>query len=821
MSAIAPNEQELKTFGAAFVTHLAEAIASLCGIELKPLESISDKEFLISAKVQSDLPCLAMISFSGGICGDYIIGCDPEEWRPVFTDFVSESDPFESLFVGFIKESLNMAVGHAINALRDKYPNLTFISPKVIYGHLDYPETYVVSFRIGADVIHRFEGHLAINTMQHEMETTLQKEQQEKSEALVRAKMMKEVADRLEAEVTLRTRDLRIAKERTEVILKSLTEILFTVNRNLQISGESSDSAKQFFPSSLEGANVLDLLYPPGNPSLQLERRRMADFLESAFELLIPQQFASMLPQAPINLTYIKAAEHGKVFRFTMQYSPIIEEGQLEKIVISMRDNTEISELRDSLGLSYKKMVSSLEHLESLLSDEHHTTSLSAYLEDMIPLAEAVTEGLRHIDQEQIANLMRLTHTIKGGARSFKLDHIQYFAHEAESLLTKLKSGEQNLSADDYAALSEHVTMVASGLKSLKKLFAKESSPDRTLVWISCIDNLKRSTQALGYELNKNVEMEADGEYVLYGKDLSIFNRILPHMIRNSIDHGIESSAERQASSKSQQGHIAISLDLVNESWQLIYQDDGRGINRDKLLDKALRKGLISSTVEVKGLPDLLKIMCSPGFSTADQVTEISGRGVGMDAVRTLLQEAGGDLELRKADQTGTQFLMTWKVQEKTPLRQWSHTLHEEILVVDDEPEYAELMIEIVRAETKLPLLAARNGKEALDLMESRPIGLVITDIRMPTMSGWEFLALLSQQHARVPVIVMSGSSDPEMERKLSNLGVVGFLPKPVDFELLRSAVKRALNIRRKHAAEEETKRLSAAKETPKLRLSA
>ncbi len=813
MSTDVLTEGDLHSYAEAFANHLSVAIASLSGIDLVPAPFSNGELYSLGKTLQLSYPYTAMTSFSGGICGDYMISCEAREWENVFSELVSETEPFETLFISFLKECLNMAVGHAIDVLRPKFPNLTFISPKFLVGSLDYPATDTISLKLTGGPIQHFEIHLAINTMLHEVERALQKEHIERIEAQVRVALMKEMAEQLESEVSARTRELRAAKERTEAILRSLSEMLLTINRDLTVADEVSDSAKTFFGSRMIGRSLLDLFYPISKSSLQIERQSMEDFLGSAFDLLVPDQFSAMIGQAPQRLYFLREGERGKAFRFSLQYSPVIVEGQLEKIVISMRDDTIIGELKDAMGTSYKKMVSSLEHLQTLLDDEQNTQSLIAYLEDMVPLAESLNDGLKHFDEEKVEDLMRHTHTIKGGARTFKLEYIQYFAHEAESILTKLRKGQSSLTTSDFVTLSENVRMVIAGLKSLKKMFTKESPPDATSVWLSCVENLKRSARALAYDLQKDVDFEVDSEFMLYGKDLSIFNRILPHLLRNSIDHGLELPAERKLRGKRIQGKIHLHMELVDDLWQLSYKDDGRGVDIEKVRSKALRQGLIDQGEDLQSHEDILRILCHPGFSSLNEVTEISGRGVGMDAIKTLLEQSGGSLTLKDSSRTGTLFLMQWKPQEKNPMRQWASEAQEAILIVDDETENSEILVEIIRRETKRMILCARDGKEALQLLASESIGLVLTDINMPQMSGWQFLSELIKNYNSIPVIVMTGASEEETRRRIFNLGVTGFLDKPLDYQLLRSTIRQALSQRRRHAADEESKRRSLSRE--------
>jgi CheY-like chemotaxis protein len=362
--------------------------------------------------------------------------------------------------------------------------------------------------------------------------------------------------------------------------------------------------------------------------------------------------------------------------------------------------------------------------------------------------------------------------------------------------------------------LSEHIRMVMAGLKYLRKMFAKESPPDATSIWLSCVENLKRSSRALAYDLQKDVDFEVDSEFMLYGKDLSVFNQILPHFLRNSIDHGLEIPADRKQRGKRPQGRIQLRLDWVDEAWQCDYKDDGRGIDAEKIRAKAIQLHLITDEVAQLDKQDLLRLICHPGFSTLSEATEISGRGVGMDAIKKMVEDSEGTLQMVDTNRGGTHFRIRWKPQEKTPMRQWSNEDKEAILIVDDEAENAEILLEIIRRETKRMILCAQNGKEALEILGREPVGLVLTDIRMPNMSGWQFLSEVLKNYEHIPILVMTGDTDEDVRRRVYNLGVNGFLEKPLDYQALRSSIRQALALRRRLAADEEIKRRNSQRTT-------
>ena len=132
----------------------------------------------------------------------------------------------------------------------------------------------------------------------------------------------------------------------------------------------------------------------------------------------------------------------------------------------------------------------------------------------------------------------------------------------------------------------------------------------------------------------------------------------LVHLIRNAIDHGIESDPEeRQAAGKPEVGRVDLRAFHREGNIHIQIEDDGRGIDRDRILAKAIDRGLIREN-ETLSDREILQLICEPGFSTAPEITEISGRGVGMDVVKRAIEEMGGKLEITSEVGKGSIFTL-------------------------------------------------------------------------------------------------------------------------------------------------------------------
>lgn len=172
--------------------------------------------------------------------------------------------------------------------------------------------------------------------------------------------------------------------------------------------------------------------------------------------------------------------------------------------------------------------------------------------------------------------------------------------------------------------------------------------------------SLPRAVRDLTRLTGKQVHLEIQGEAVeLDRKVLEMIADPLVHLIRNAVDHGIETVAERQAVGKPPQGRITVRAVTAGAEVRVTVADDGRGIDPQRLREHAQRLGIISAEAAAH-VPDheALDLIFMPGFSTANVVTDISGRGVGMDVVRQNLAAVGGRVEVESQPGQGTQVTM-------------------------------------------------------------------------------------------------------------------------------------------------------------------
>ncbi len=319
-------------------------------------------------------------------------------------------------------------------------------------------------------------------------------------------------------------------------------------------------------------------------------------------------------------------------------------------------DISRLGEILVTEGLASKEQV-----LDALNTQQHQGEQKTP-LGEILLQAKAITErALDHALQKQekqgkpseedatirvetkrLDSVMNLVgELVLGRNRLIKIGTQLEQTHEADPQVRVL--GE-TLAQLNLVTTDLQLAVMKTRMLPIKKVFAK----------------LPRMVRDLSQKLGKQVRLELHGEETELDK--SVADEIgdpLVHLVRNAIDHGIETPSERQLKGKPGEGALRILASQEGNSIVIRIQDDGRGILIEKVRAKALAKGLVSeaelATMEAR---EILNMIFLPGFSTAEKVTDVSGRGVGMDVVRTNIRKINGSVEIESEQGKGSQIII-------------------------------------------------------------------------------------------------------------------------------------------------------------------
>ena len=235
------------------------------------------------------------------------------------------------------------------------------------------------------------------------------------------------------------------------------------------------------------------------------------------------------------------------------------------------------------------------------------------------------------VDSDQFSDLKRILKDIQHKHNEYYRDYTEYFA--------------------DFSDYSRTMDNFSDSLY-------REVISCRMRPFIEGVRDFPRSVRDLSRKLGKKISLEIIGESIAVDKDiLDRLNAPLNHLVRNAVDHGIETPEERLKAGKAETGIVRLTARHWAGMLNISISDDGSGIDIEKIRAKAVSKGLASAEIAVKLTEaELLEFMFLPGFSTAAAVTEISGRGVGLDVVQTMAQEVRGLIKVETELGKGTSF---------------------------------------------------------------------------------------------------------------------------------------------------------------------
>jgi chemotaxis protein histidine kinase CheA len=281
--------------------------------------------------------------------------------------------------------------------------------------------------------------------------------------------------------------------------------------------------------------------------------------------------------------------------------------------------------------------------------------------------SESIRISLERIDE--IIHNMAALQSLEIVARNIARD--TEYINDASKQFSKLVSASQSWNSPLIQEFRP-IELMASKLGSLVKNYALDvgnnirSAYDsvislRMLPLSTALDAYPRFVFNIASELGKKVQIKIEGSESEIDKNLiESLSEVFLHMIRNSVDHGIESPEERRAAGKNETGLITVHCVRESGNMKVTITDDGRGIDTERIRKKIVDKGLVSKEAAA-GLSEeeLLNYIFQSGFSTAEKITDVSGRGVGMDTVRNNIELMRGSIAVQNKAGEGTVFIIS------------------------------------------------------------------------------------------------------------------------------------------------------------------
>ncbi|MDQ3230595.1 MAG: ATP-binding protein [Pseudobdellovibrionaceae bacterium] len=351
-------------------------------------------------------------------------------------------------------------------------------------------------------------------------------------------------------------------------------------------------------------------------------------------------------------------------------WSPMVnEEGMVEKLLVAMKDVTHFNLMRKQSEVQNRRIAFLGQYLGV---DSHEFVIVTSQL---ISLCDAVKhQGPGALDSKPgpeqmdfVEQVFAELHTSKAFCRKLGLADLCDSIHDAENYLHSLKSHLERFSEDRIRlALNAIRGRIAEYHDTLQMLgiVQGEAHVGRPKRLESLLIELLSERLGLAKALGKPVPvlfLDAKESVTLDGPQAQALEQAIVHLLRNSMDHGLETDEERRAAGKSDCGSLSIKLVDEGDAWGLTYEDDGRGVNLDLVFAKAVQKGLVEKNSYISE-QQVAELIFKSGFSTREEVTDTSGRGVGLDAAARKMLEVGGRLGVELVERLADGALGLWHV---------------------------------------------------------------------------------------------------------------------------------------------------------------
>jgi HPt (histidine-containing phosphotransfer) domain-containing protein len=503
---------------------------------------------------------------------------------------------------------------------------------------------------------------------------------------------LKIMNDNLEELVAQRTLQLRQKTNDIQTMLQNMPQGILTVTAGGVIHPEYSAYLEQIFETqSIAGKSMMDLVF--SKTSLGSDILSQVDAVIGA---CIGEDKMNFEFNTHLMVTeFDKTMPNGKVKSLELSWSPICNEDDIcEKLMLCVRDVTELKALAAEAG-QQKRELEMIGQVLAVNQEKFHQFVDSSM--QFIDENKNIIEKTDAKDQETIGLLFRNMHTIKGNARTYGLLQLTNTVHETEQTYDNMRKNPEvewdkahllEQLKDTFGALQEYskVNEVKLGRKGpgrrggvdkflmvqkdhIESLIETLEHPDakpaeaKDALFRRVLSTLKQigtekigeilagvtdSLPSLAKELGKEAPVVVihDEGIVVRNQIADLLKNTFMHLLRNSMDHGIETSEKRVAQGKPPIGKIELDLSVSGGRLWLKLHDDGRGLALGLIRRKAIESGLITEDQQVAP-EQLAQMIFASGFSTAAAVTEVSGRGVGMDAVKGFIEREGGSIELR------------------------------------------------------------------------------------------------------------------------------------------------------------------------------
>ena len=485
---------------------------------------------------------------------------------------------------------------------------------------------------------------------------------------------------------------------KVKLLVDNMKQSLFSVDKKGSIVEPVSKFSTEIFGKEIVNQNIFEVLYDDTK-----KNQEAYDSIKNTYEIVFGEdsmQWELAEGGLPTRVKYgannSTETEHQDRTLKVVNAPVFDDSGNLEKILYVVEDVTQL----DALEARVKSAKAEADLLEDIMANEYKVLAdfLKSCDDIIVSSGQILTDSTAEKSADISKEVMRRLHTLKGTARMYNLRSLSLQIHESETAVlqvsrddfsvwrqTLLKELENvQVSKMKYQSILDKLStaMGVSGkdssgyhplamngfvqeVGSLSDVLPKERYSRiqyalKRLNFKSVKDSVKKfdgMVRDLSKNFGKPVNFQVDGEALVDSSIWESIQECLLHILRNSIDHGLEALPDRSKAGKKDEGSITVDCSERGNRVLVVVRDDGKGIDGNKIGEIAVKKGLLTSeAVKAMPLDEKVNLIFAAGFSSKEEVSETSGRGVGLDVVKSNVSKLGGNLTLKTEIGVGTTF---------------------------------------------------------------------------------------------------------------------------------------------------------------------
>jgi glucokinase len=486
-----------------------------------------------------------------------------------------------------------------------------------------------------------------------------------------------EIEERREIEKELRKsrNSLQRAKRETDDILENAAEGLFLVNSNYDLSSQYSRALEDIFQErDLAKKNLMEL-FRQRIPDEKMQEVR--NYLELMFDPAVDEISINELnPLSTIEMNFNRQDQLLTEMKFlSFKFKRILNEGQFNELIVSVGDITEQILLEKQLSevesVSKKRLewLIDILHIEPKLLREFIA---SAHMEINTIIDSMRNSGPETSYQRLLQSISESIRNIKDNAGLLDLAFFSNMASETEALLNKIIN-KPVIQGKDFIGLNLRINDIQVSLREITSLIDKMSQiqsyfrPKRSYESEKMLNSIKNFVHNLSSEMNKEVLLvhnRFDGMAVPHMYKILIKDIIL-QLARNSIRYGIETAEERRDRHKSEKGTIEIQSRIHDHRFEVRYQDDGCGLQFDKLIQRAKILGKWDAvTIDSWTEAQLSELIFEPGIYSTEKFDPVTKKGVGLNTIKEKIKKYNGEIDIRNVPGKSFEFKITLPLYE-------------------------------------------------------------------------------------------------------------------------------------------------------------